>query len=128
MNASHESKCPNRHEVRWLTGTSFVCPVCGYPMYIYAETRAVTIIGPGGKLTTREKEVLALLARGLRNKEIGQRLTITEDCTEAHVHHIFVKLNVKTRTEAALVGWKYGLGSRYEHSEAGREYESNQSK
>ncbi len=53
-------------------------------------------------LTKREREVLALVAQGKRNRQIAEALTITEGTVEVHLHNIFQKLDVATRTEAAL--------------------------
>lgn len=54
-----------------------------------------------GLLTEREREVLALLAQGLTNREIGTRLFLSAKTVEHHVGAILRKLGVKTRTEAA---------------------------
>jgi DNA-binding CsgD family transcriptional regulator len=56
-----------------------------------------------GGLTDREREVLAALAEGLTNKEIGQRLFISERTVGVHVGHIFDKLQVRTRVQASRV-------------------------
>lgn len=53
-------------------------------------------------LSTREKEVLALVARGYINKEIGGMLGITEDTVRGYLKHIYEKLHVRSRTEAAM--------------------------
>ena len=53
-------------------------------------------------LSKREKEVLGLVAQGLSNIEIGQRLFISPVTVKVHVRHIFEKLGVKSRAEAAL--------------------------
>jgi DNA-binding CsgD family transcriptional regulator len=53
-------------------------------------------------LSRREREVLELLARGLSNRAIAKALWISESTAKVHVRHIFDKLNVRTRTEAAL--------------------------
>jgi LuxR family transcriptional regulator, maltose regulon positive regulatory protein len=53
-------------------------------------------------LTAREEEVLALVQQGLSNRQIAQTLWIAESTTKVHVRHIFEKLGVRTRTEAAL--------------------------
>ena len=58
----------------------------------------------GAGLTRREREVLALLADGLTNDEIARRLFISVTTVKVHVRHIFEKLGVRTRTQAALVG------------------------
>jgi DNA-binding NarL/FixJ family response regulator len=56
----------------------------------------------GLRLTTREREVFRLLCLGLTNKEIAQRLFITEVTAKAHVRNILSKLGVRSRTEAVL--------------------------
>jgi len=52
-------------------------------------------------LTTRETEVLILVAQGLSNKEIAQKANITAGTVRIHLGHIFKKLHVRCRTEAA---------------------------
>lgn len=54
------------------------------------------------KLTKREKEVLDLVKTGLQNKEIAKELFISVPTVETHLSHIYQKLGVKTRTEAAF--------------------------
>jgi DNA-binding CsgD family transcriptional regulator len=54
-------------------------------------------------LTGRELEVLVAVAEGLTNKEIGQRLYISERTVGVHVGHIFDKLQVRTRVQASRV-------------------------
>jgi len=54
------------------------------------------------QLSSREMEILALLAEGLSNKEIGVRLNITAGTVRAHLMRIYDKLHVRCRTEAAL--------------------------
>ncbi|MGA2555231.1 MAG: response regulator transcription factor [Verrucomicrobiota bacterium] len=53
-------------------------------------------------LTTREAEILMLLAEGLSNKEIAQRANISAGTVRIHLEHIFKKLHVRSRTEAAI--------------------------
>lgn len=55
--------------------------------------------GPG-KLTTREEEILDLLAEGLRFKEIADRLFVSINTVRTHVRHIYEKLQVQSRVEA----------------------------
>lgn len=60
-------------------------------------------------LSPRELEVLALVADGLSNREIGDRLFVTEQTAKFHVANIFRKLGVKNRTEAARTAMHKGL-------------------
>ena len=57
-------------------------------------------------LSSREKQVLASLVLGKRTAEIGRELFLAHSTVRYHVAHIFVKLGVSTRTEAAVVGWE----------------------
>ena len=63
------------------------------------------------RLTSRETEVLRLLARGLSNKEIGAALVIGEKTVKTHVSSILSKLGVPSRTQAALYAVRIGLVS-----------------
>ena len=60
-------------------------------------------------LTPREREVLALVARGLANKRIAQELGIAEKTVKIHVSRILHKLGVADRTQAALYAVREGL-------------------
>jgi DNA-binding NarL/FixJ family response regulator len=55
------------------------------------------------RLSKREFEVLGLVAQGLTNREIARRLFISDVTVKVHVRHIFEKLGVRTRAEAAAV-------------------------
>ena len=60
-------------------------------------------------LTTRELEILALIARGLSNKDVARVLAANEFTVKAHVRNILAKLGVETRTEAAILAVQRGL-------------------
>ena len=60
-------------------------------------------------LSVREREVLRLLAEGLSNKEIGQRLNIAEGTVKNHMSQVLGKLGVLDRTQAALRARELGL-------------------
>jgi two-component system response regulator DegU len=60
-------------------------------------------------LTLRETEVLCLLAEGLDNAAIAERLVVAKQTVQNHVTNIYGKLNVTTRTEAALYAIRHGL-------------------
>jgi len=73
-----------------------------------ADTVEITLPDPGpgdelGVLTSREREVLGAVAEGLTNREIGERLFISERTVGVHVGHIFDKLQVRTRVQASRV-------------------------
>ena len=61
------------------------------------------------ELTAREMEVLQLLAEGLSNKSIAQRLSISEHTVKFHVNAIFGKLGAQSRTEAVIRATRLGL-------------------
>jgi DNA-binding NarL/FixJ family response regulator len=60
-------------------------------------------------LTPRELEIVRLAAEGLRNKEIADRLTITEGTVKIHLHHIYEKLGVTGRPQLILYATREGL-------------------
>lgn len=80
----------------------------GSPMSAHVARRVVTQLRPAKQernqgselLSTRENEVLALLAEGLLYKEIGERLGITTGTIKQHIHRIYEKMHVQNRTEA----------------------------
>lgn len=68
----------------------------------------VSQAGPSDNLTEREQEVLILLAQGHTNKDIAQSLFLSVRTVEAHLHNIYGKLGVTSRTEAALWAVNHG--------------------
>ena len=64
---------------------------------------------PRPELTAREHEVLQLIARGLINREIAQVLGISESTVRNHTIHLFAKLDVSDRTEAATFAIQRGI-------------------
>lgn len=60
-------------------------------------------------LTPREIEMVRMVASGLRNKEVAERLFITEGTVKTHLHHIYEKLNVQNRVELTLYAQSKGL-------------------
>jgi len=63
----------------------------------------------GRDLTPREREVLALLAAGLSNNEIAEKLTLSVGTVRLHVSNILSKLGAPNRTSAAVIAMKHGL-------------------
>ena len=61
------------------------------------------------ELTPREMEVLQLIAQGLSNKELANKLTISEKTVKTHLSSIFSKLHLSDRTQAAIYALKHNL-------------------
>jgi DNA-binding NarL/FixJ family response regulator len=81
----------------------------GAPMSSYIARQVVQSFarGTAGRtpdlaLSAREKEVLALVAKGYINKEIASMLSLSEDTVRGYLKHIYEKLHVRSRTEAAM--------------------------
>ena len=68
------------------------------------ESEAIAL----GKLTPRERDVLALVAQGMQNKRIAGQLQLSEHTVKLHLHHVISKLGARNRTEAALRFKRYG--------------------
>ena len=64
---------------------------------------------PGQDPTAREIEVLQLVADGLVNREIGERLFLSEETVKSHVRHLLAKLQARSRAHAVAVGFRRGL-------------------
>jgi NarL family two-component system response regulator LiaR len=64
---------------------------------------------PFAELTDREMEILKLIAQGLSNPQIMERLVISENTVKGHVSNILSKLHLADRTQAAVFAWREGL-------------------
>ena len=75
------------------------------------------------RLSTREREVLGLLAQGRQNKQIAQILGITPGTVECHMHSILKKFGVSTRLQAALLATRQDLlGDRVADEVSSKKY------
>lgn len=67
---------------------------------------------PGPDLTSREREVLALVGEGLANKRIAAELGISEKTVKAHLTRVFASIGVSDRTQAALWAQRHGMAAQ----------------
>ena len=78
-----------------------------------AGAEVIPINGPLQQLeqepTMREIEVLQLVSDGLVNREIGERLFLSEETVKSHVRHLLAKLQARSRAHAVAVGLRRGL-------------------
>jgi len=79
-------------------------PVPGSGTFVLNETRRREL-----GVTARELEILELMAQGLSNREIAEKLFVSENTVKTHSSRLFDKLNAKRRTQAAQLGKEFGL-------------------
>jgi DNA-binding CsgD family transcriptional regulator len=99
--AASEADAPPSADILVVARAADDSPVITQP------TRGDTAVGT--VLTNREREILALLADGLGNKQIAARLGISTNTVKTHLELLFEKLDVSSRAEAVATGVKRGL-------------------
>jgi DNA-binding NarL/FixJ family response regulator len=77
--------------------------------YVSQSGGPTTMGGLAAELNPREREVLRLLADGLSNSEIAERLFLSKGTIQNYVSSLFAKLDVTDRTQAAILALRYGL-------------------
>jgi NarL family two-component system response regulator LiaR len=81
----------------------------GVTAVLVNQLRELGGAGPLGRLSTRERDVLAELSRGRSNREIARNLSLGEQTVKSYVSSILTKLDLKDRTQAAIFGLQQGL-------------------
>jgi predicted ATPase/DNA-binding CsgD family transcriptional regulator len=99
-----------RGEAAWKQGDAMTTTEA-LDYALHPDRPAEEAPGDAGPLSRREREVAAMVASGMTNKEIAQRLFIAERTAEGHVERIRNKLGVRSRTEVATWAVAHGLGS-----------------
>lgn len=89
-------------------GKSFLHPTIAFKV-LNELNRPSDMLPPPDALTERELEVLTLVAQGLANVEIAEKLVITEHTVGKHVSNILIKLHLANRTQVALYALRKGL-------------------
>jgi len=84
-------------------------PVAERLAAVYGDHGPEVEAGPREEITSRETEVLRMLAEGLVNKDIAARLRISEHTVKFHISSILDKLGASTRTEAVTLGIRRGF-------------------
>jgi DNA-binding NarL/FixJ family response regulator len=77
--------------------------------FVHSSTTRPELASALGELTTREREVLALIAHGRSNAEIADALVITEATVKSHVGHILMKIGARDRVQAVIFAYESGL-------------------
>jgi DNA-binding NarL/FixJ family response regulator len=88
--------------------------VTGRVLAVYRTTpsAAARRDGPAAVLTSREREVLALIGRGCTNDEIARQLVVSPLTVKTHVNHIFSKLDLRNRAAAIVFAFDHGLAGQ----------------
>ena len=90
-------------------GDIYISPALAGGILFELTARTQQSDDPLTSLTDREREILGLVAEGLTNREIGERLHLAEKTIKHYMTNVLQKLHVRSRVEAALLAQKHGL-------------------
>lgn len=90
-------------------GKTIVSPQIADTLYRMVKDGTPTDSSIAESLNEREREILKLLANGLTNADIAERIHLAEGTVRNYVSAIFAKLDVSDRTQAAAIAWRHGL-------------------
>jgi DNA-binding NarL/FixJ family response regulator len=91
-----------------VSGAAAIDPAVQHHLVNAVASGLPTPLLPDG-LTPREAEVLSLIAEGLSNAEIAERLVVSEATVKSHVNHLFTKTGVRDRAQAVTYAYRHGL-------------------
>jgi two-component system, NarL family, response regulator LiaR len=92
-----------------VAGRKPVDPAVAEKLFTYVQQGAPASADFATQLTERERDILRLLASGLSNAAIADKLYLAEGTVRNHVTNIFIKLDVTDRAQATALAWKHGL-------------------
>jgi DNA-binding NarL/FixJ family response regulator len=101
-----------RARAAWQTGQAMTVEEATAYAQVATEPTSASAPHPTARLdplTAREQDVAALIAQGLSNRQIAERLVITERTVAAHVEHILNKLGFASRTQIGVWAAEHGL-------------------
>jgi len=109
--------CVLRHALPLILLGEIYIPACALRLdhgngMLRPEGMAPRMGNAGGKLTSRQHEIMVMLGEGKSNKEIARQMRVLEGTVKLHVRGILRKLNVKNRTEAVLAAARAGYLSK----------------
>lgn len=112
--AGYMLKDSNRHELiaaieGVIAGRTAVDPSVAAKLFSYVRQGPSPSTAAAAQLSERERAILRLLASGMSNASIAERLALAEGTVKNHVTNIFAKLDVVDRAQATAYAWRHGL-------------------